>query len=127
MLADIGLKVSLCPYTNTSYWKSVYEEVEAQKPGLIDRVYLQCYAGGASNSPSQWNDYFGDVNVSMGLWCKNGNNCSSGDSPEQIQTKIQDEKGNIDGGFIWLYDDIKSCSEHGKTQSYATAINQALE
>ena len=127
MLDDLGLKVSLCPYTKNSYWQSVYSQVEAERPETIDRVYLQSYAGGAGNSPSSWNQYFGSVNVSMGLWCKNGNNCSNGDSPAEIEAKIDSEKNIISGGFIWLYDDIKSCSEHGKTQAYATAINRGLE
>ncbi|PKQ64519.1 hypothetical protein BZG02_05105 [Labilibaculum filiforme] len=127
MLADMGLKVSLCPYTKTSYWQSVYQQVEAERPGTIDRVYLQCYAGGASNTPSDWNQYFGDIDVSMGLWCKNGTNCSDGDSPASIQSRISSEKNIIAGGFIWLYDDIKSCSDFGKTQAYANAINEGLK
>ncbi|MCU4176609.1 LamG domain-containing protein [Carboxylicivirga sp. N1Y90] len=126
MLADMGLKVSLCPYTQTSYWQSVYQQVEAEKPGTIDRVYLQCYAGGASNSPSGWNQYFGDLKVSMGLWCRHGSSCNEGDSPSQIQNKISANKDNIDGGFIWLYDDIRACSNNAKTQEYATAINTEL-
>lgn len=127
MLDELGLKVSLCPYTQTAYWQSVYQKVEAERQDVIDRVYLQCYAGGAGNNPSAWNQYFGDIDVSMGLWCKNGNSCSDGDSPSEIETKLNIEKDNIAGGFIWLYDDIKSCSEYGKTQAYATAINNALK
>jgi hypothetical protein len=127
ILADMGLKISLCPYTNTEYWKSVYEQVETQKPGTIDRVYLQCYDGGAANTPSAWNQHFGNLQVSMGLWSRHGYNCESGDTPSEILSKITNEKENISGGFIWLYDDIKTCSEYGKTQAYTKAVNQALE
>lgn len=127
MLADMGLTVGLCPYNETNYWKSVYEQVEAKKPGTIDRVYLQCYAGGSSNKPSAWNQYFGQLKVSYGLWCKNGDNCSNGDNPDSIQEKITAEKNNIDGGFIWLYDDIKKCAAYGKSSSYAKAINKGLK
>ncbi|MDE5417410.1 hypothetical protein L3049_05260 [Labilibaculum sp. DW002] len=127
MLDDLGLKVSLCPYTQTSYWQSVYQQVEAERPGTIDRVYLQCYAGGSGNTQAGWNQYFGDINVSLGLWCKNGSGCNSGDSPETIKSKIATDKANVDGGFIWLYEDIQHCSDKGKTQDYATAINQGLK
>jgi len=127
MLADMGFKITLCPYTNTEYWKSVYTQVEVQKPGAIDRIYLQCYAGGAGNTPSTWNNHFGNLKVSMGLWCRHGDNCGSGDTPTEIQTKIKSEKENISGGFIWLYDDIRNCSDYGKTQAYAKAINKGLE
>ncbi|WP_421918487.1 hypothetical protein [Marinifilum sp.] len=126
MLADMGLKVGLCPYTKTEYWKSVYEQVEAKKPGTIDRVYLQCYAGGALNKPEEWNQHFGNLKVSYGLWCRNGENCQNGDNPVAIGKKISKEKANIDGGFIWLYDDIQKCKAFGKSSSYAKAINENL-
>lgn len=127
MLAEMGLKVGLCPYNETDYWKSVYDQVEAKSPGTIDRVYLQCYAGGSRNKPSNWNQLFGDLKVSYGLWCKNGDNCENGDNPSAIKEKISIEKGNIDGGFIWLYDDIQKCAAFGKTSSYAKAINEGLK
>ncbi len=127
MLDDLGLKVSLCPYTKSSYWKSVYEQVESERPGTIDRVYLQCYAGGASNNPINWNQHFGEIKVSKGLWCKHGSACNEGDSPAEIENDIRAEKTNISGGFIWLYDDIRKCSDLGNTQDYASAINKGLE
>jgi len=127
MLADMGLKVGLCPYNETEYWKSVYEQVEAENPGTIDRVYLQCYAGGAKNKPAEWNQYFGKLKVSYGLWCRNGENCQNGDNPATIGEKITSEKENIDGGFIWLYDDIQKCAAYGKSSSYAKAINEGLK
>ncbi len=127
MLADMGYKISLCPFDQTNYWKSVYSQVEAQKPGVIDRVYLQCYAGGYSNKPAIWNQHFGDLKVSMGLWCRNGNNCVNGDSPSEIESKIETDAENISGGFIWLYDDIQKCAAYGTSSSYARAINKALQ
>lgn len=126
MLNAMGLKVGLCPYTRTSYWQSVYQQVEAKQPGSIDRVYLQCYAGGAGNTPSVWNSYFGDLKVSMGLWSKHGNGCLEGKSPAQIATNISTNKECLDGGFIWLYDDIKSCTP-GQTKAYSDAINTSFE
>lgn len=127
MLANMGLKIGLCPYTNPEYWKSVYEEVEAVRPGTIDRIYLQCYDGGASNQPATWNQYFDNLKVSLGLWCRHGNNCASGDSPSVVQQKIENYKDHISGGFIWLYDDIQKCAAYGKTSSYGNAINVGLK
>ena len=63
MLADLGYKVTFVPYTRQSFWETVYRQVEAQRPGTIDRVYLQVYAGGAGNNPVSWNGSFGDLKV----------------------------------------------------------------
>ncbi len=127
MLDNLGYKIGLCPFNEITYWKSVYEQVETKKPGAIDRVYLQCYAGGSQNRPSQWNQYFGDIKVSYGLWCKNGANCKQGDNPDEILKKISSQKENISGGFMWLYDDIQKCQAYGSTSSYAKAINEGLQ
>lgn len=126
MLSDLDLKIGLCPYTRTDYWQAVYEQVEQESPGTIDRVYLQCYDGGAGNNTLSWNQYFENVKVSMGLWCKNGGNCSNGDSPSEIQSKITQNKNHLAGGFIWLYEDIQKCTAYGKTQAYANAINNGM-
>ena len=67
MLGTLGYKVSLCPYTNSSFWTGVASQANTQRPGTVDRVHLQCYAGGGGNSPnSAWN--FGTVPVHPGLW-----------------------------------------------------------
>jgi len=117
MLGSLGYKVSLCPYTNANYWKSVASQANAQVAGTVDRVFLQCYDGGAANSPcsSTWN--FGSIPVYPGLWDINY-------SPSGVQTKMTTWKNQcgINGGFMWLYDDFKNTV---KTQQYAAAINTA--
>jgi len=69
MCGTLGMKVTLCPYTNPSYWQAV-------KSGLgitVDYVYLQCYSGGQGNDPGTWNSYFGSsVPVLPGDWDQNG-------------------------------------------------------
>lgn len=118
MLADLGYKVTLCPYTSSTYWTSVAAQTNTQRPGTVDAVFLQCYAGGASNSPcsSTWN--FSGIPVYPGLWDSNY-------TPSGVQTKMAGWKVqcSIKGGFMWLYDDFKNTS---KTQQYASAINTAL-
>jgi hypothetical protein len=51
MLKDgLGVWVSLCPYTNQTFWKNV----KADLPDRVTGVWLQCYDGGAGNDPVQW-------------------------------------------------------------------------
>jgi len=127
MLADMGYKISLCPFNEADYWKAVYNQVESAQAGTIDRVYLQCYGGGYANKTYQWNALFGDLKVSKGLWCRNGDNCNNGNSPSTIKSNLGKEVNNISGGFIWLYDDIQKCAAFGNTASYADAIAKGLQ
>lgn len=119
MCAAMGMKVTLCPYTYSSFWSSV----KSQLGSIVDRVYLQCYAGGAGNSPSSWKSNMG-MNVIPGLWCLN--NASYGDSASSVQSKLTNWKSSSDGGFIWLYDDLMKLSSPNSTADYANAINSAF-
>jgi parallel beta-helix repeat protein len=128
MLIDMGFKVTLCPYTFPSFWSSVFSDINDQHPGMVDRVYLQCYAGGAGNNPSTWNNYFTGITVSPGLWCKHGDNCNEGDNPDTVHTKMSNwkETSDIKGGFMWLFDDMQACSEYYTPDEYADAINSVF-
>ncbi|HVV74383.1 MAG TPA: hypothetical protein VHI52_23325, partial [Verrucomicrobiae bacterium] len=125
MLAALGFKVTLCPYTNPAFWQNV----RSQLGSVVDAVYLQCYAGGAGNSPASWNSYFGGLKVSPGMWCAHGTGCAEGDSPASVAAAMAGWKisAGIPGGFMWLYDDMLSCSGQGKPSDYAAAINQAID
>lgn len=116
MLADLGYKVALCPYNNSTYWTSVASQTNNQRPGTVDMVFLQCYDGGASNNPCSWN--FNGIPVYPGLW-------DNGSTPATVKTKMTNWKTQcgIKGGFMWLYDDFKNTPA---TQQYASAINQAF-
>jgi hypothetical protein len=116
MLGNLGFKVSLVPYTNAGYWTSVANNTNNQRPGTIDRVDLQCYAGGASNNPCSWN--FGSIPVFPGLW-------DAEKSTSQVQSQLTTWKNNCaaKGGFIWLYDDIDNSAA---TAQYATAIRNVF-
>ncbi len=113
---------TLAPYTAVSYWQGVKNNLGA----LVDRVYLQAYAGGSGNNPASWRQWLG-MPVDPGLWSKNGSGCSAGNSPAQVGTKMSAWKSSagIPGGFMWLYDDIKKCSSSGTAADYARAINTA--
>jgi hypothetical protein len=123
MAISMGYKYfALAPYTNSGYWAGV-------KSGLgsvVDRAYLQEYAGGSGNNPASWNQALG-MTVDPGLWSRNGAGCSSGDSPSTVQSKMTawHNSAGVQGGFMWLFDDIQNCSGQGTAAEYAAAINNA--
>jgi hypothetical protein len=110
MLRDIGFKASMAPYTNSNFWRSVVTNINNQRSGTVDRVYLQCYDGGAGNNPCDWN--FGSVPVYPGLWVN--------DSKTAIRDKMTNWKNNCGskGGFIIGYD-----NENMKPAEYAAILN----
>ncbi len=126
MLSDIGFKVTLCPYTRSDYWGAVYSQVNDLRPGAIDRVDLQCYAGGGWNTPAGWSGVFGDLQVAPGLWCYPNDN---GDTPSSVASKMTNwnNSNNISGGFMWLFDDMLSHQGQYPIADYGWAINNALE
>ncbi len=115
MCADMGAKVTLCPYTNQSFWKSVAKNLG----DICDRIYLQCYDGGAGNNPADWTKLFG-TKVIPGYWCIHG---GSGDSAKSVGNKLKASKNDITGGFIWYFDDLQKLGSPNSTADYAKAIN----
>lgn len=80
-------------------------------------MHLQAYAGGSGNNPCVgWN--FGTVPVWPGLW-------DQVDTPSQVQSIMTGwhSQCGINGGFLWLYDDIVGT---GLAAQYAAAINNAV-
>jgi len=126
MLASIGYKVTLCPYTQPTFWQNVYNQLG---PGIVDEVYLQCYAGGAGNNPATWNNYFPGLKVQPGMWSKNGGGCAQGNTAAEVQAQMTNWRASagIPGGFMWLYDDMLSCTAGGTAADYARAINTAVD
>jgi len=117
MLGNLGLKSIPDAFDNNTYWESVVSEINTELPGTVDGVHLQAYAGGAGNNPCVgWN--FGTVPVWPGLWDQN-------DTPSQVQSIMSgwNSQCGINGGFLWLYDDIVGT---GLAAQYATAINNAV-
>jgi hypothetical protein len=118
MLGNLGFKVSLVPYNNKTFWTTVATNTNNQRPGTVDRVDLQCYSGGASNTPCNWS--FGSVPVYAGLWDANK-------TTAQVQSQLTTWKNScgtiVKGGFMWLYDDFDNTSG---TAAYATAIRNVF-
>lgn len=116
MLADLGFKVSVCPYTRISHWQNVVSNVNAARPGTIEDVHIQCYAGGAGNSPCTWNNYFApEINVMPGV--------EDGGSIGSKMASWNNQCG-ITGGWLWLYDDF--FGNLNTVQSYASAISNNI-
>jgi hypothetical protein len=126
MLASIGYKVTLCPYTQPTFWQNVYNQLG---PAIVDEVYLQCYAGGAGNNPATWNNYFPGLKVQPGMWSRHGGGCADGSTAAQVQAQMTSWRASagIPGGFMWLYDDMLSCTVGGTAADYARAINTAVD
>ncbi len=90
MCASAGLKSTLCPYTNPGYWQAVKSGLGAN----CDQVYLQCYSGGAGNSPATWNGYFGGLKVIAGYWDSERN-------PTFVTNMLAWKNAGAAGGFLW--------------------------
>lgn len=137
MLSDIGYKeVTFCPYMMPNFWIDCLQTIETSIPGFVTGFNLQCYSGGSGNLnylQSEWieplHHAVPNINsktfINPGLWCKHGNDCDLGMSAKEIENQFASVKDiGINGGFIWLYDDIMKCGNDPK--SYAEAIINGL-
>ncbi|MEM7151595.1 MAG: lysyl endopeptidase [Myxococcota bacterium] len=123
MLAELDYKVTFAPYNNMGFWTAVYDELEVLEPGLVDRVLLQVYAGGAGNNPANWSAAFDGLEVEAGLWSLHGGGCSQGDTPAEVQTRLEGWSGSTVGGWMWLLDDMLACDPAAPLEDYASAIH----
>jgi hypothetical protein len=114
MLGGIGYNYTLAPYTNMAYWVNV----KKQLGNLLDRVYLQCYDGGAGNDPSSWQSALGMKVVPL-VWVTNDSKPSQGTTVAQAKTKFVGWNGMsaLAGGGYWNDYDIEkmgsSYSDYG--------------
>lgn len=114
MLYDLGMKTSLAPYTRKEYWTSMATGINNLRKGAVDRVYIQCYDGGASNNPSDWN--INGITLHAGL-------TNYGSTAAAATTQMTTWKNNskVTGGFYWVYND-----ESTNLKSYAAAVNKVF-
>lgn len=125
MLSVLGYKVTLCPYMRAEgVWNPVYAQLEAYQPGLVDRIYLQCYAGGQYNYPEDWNGKFdGDLKVIPGLSISP--NDDGGKTPEEVESTLSGWKDHCGGGFIWIHQEI--LNQGYGVSNVANAVINGLE
>lgn len=116
-----GLKVTAAPYYSSGDWQAWVEFVQG-KGGTVSWLNLQCYAGGKSNNPGDWN--FIGVPIVAGT-CKSCGGPQTTCSPQDVQdlfTLWRTGEGSVSqqcwwgtpntqpqqigGGFIWAYSSI---------------------
>ncbi len=123
MLGRLGYKVTINPYTNSEYWRSVVSDINAKSAGLVDGVHLQTFAGGDGNSPcaSEWN--LGGVPVFPGI--SDQRSAPPFRSPQQTRNVMRNwhNQCGVEGGWVWIYDQIAGTGLVGK---YARAISGGL-
>jgi signal transduction histidine kinase len=93
IIANLGMKVTLCPYTAQNFWASVKSQLGTN----VDSIYLQCYKGGAHNDPASWISAFDGFKVYPGLW-------RDAETPVSVIRKMRNwqQTLGINGGFMWL-------------------------
>ena len=109
MLGGMGYKYTISPYTNTAFWISLKTQLnKGLDDPLMDRVYLQCYDGGANNDPKSWQSDLGMKVVPL-LWVTNDSKPSDGTTVSQAKSRFASwEKGNVlAGGGYWNDYDIE--------------------
>jgi hypothetical protein len=142
MLNQLRFTVTFCPFGDTDFWVECLEQLNGATPGLVSGFNLQCYAGGSGNEPGPWIEAIEaamgpkfDAKQFMrpGLWCRNGESCEDGECPKSIFEKFRSwKRSGINGGWIWMLNDIEHCRKSGACQepmdtpAYAKAIVSGL-
>lgn len=115
MCEDMGVKVTLCPYTMMDMWVQVKENLGDN----VDRIYVQCYDGGAGNVSylSTWKRAFG-MDVIPGIWASRTDLATT-------ESFLASNQKYITGCFFWLYDEMSGMKSPGSFEDYAAVVNAA--
>jgi hypothetical protein len=146
MLHELGLTVTFCPYYEPEYWAGCLKQLNGTTPGLVSGFNLQCYSGGGGNNPETWIEAIAEAMgphfdakgfVRPGLWSRHGEGqgCEEGECPDSVEETLRGWKpSGIQGGWIWLLDDVIKCEGSGSCSgqsmdvaAYAKAIVAGLE
>ncbi|KAK3900746.1 hypothetical protein C8A05DRAFT_16978, partial [Staphylotrichum tortipilum] len=109
LLGQLGYRYTISPYTVASYWAGVRAKINVGRLEgdlLLDRVYLQCYDGGAGNDPVSWQGQIGMGVVPL-LWVVNDSKPRYGVSVEQARRRFEGWRGKVAGGGYWNDYDIE--------------------
>ena len=122
MLGKLGYKVTMNPYTNSSYWTSVVPQINTKRAGTVDGIHLQTFAGGQGNNPcSGWN--FGGVPVYPGI--SDQPSAPPFLTPAQTKAAMQNwhTQCGVTGGWVWIFDQIAGTHQ---VRKYAHAITSGV-
>ncbi|KAH7134956.1 hypothetical protein B0J11DRAFT_478277 [Dendryphion nanum] len=112
VLAQLGYKYTIAPYTNQRFWVSVINEVNAgsktEADKILDQAYLQCYDGGANNDPAAWAKGLGMKVVPL-VWVTNDSKPVYGQTAAQARKKFEGwvKNGGLAGGGYWNEYDVE--------------------
>ncbi|KAI5863564.1 hypothetical protein GGS23DRAFT_567602 [Durotheca rogersii] len=111
LLGQVGYKYTTVPYINSGFWATITAQINSglQEPDLLlDRVYLQCYDGGASNNPISWQNTLG-IKVVPLIWVINDSKPSQGNTAQQARNRFANwnSQGPVAGGGYWNDYDIE--------------------
>ena len=116
MMAQLGYKTTIAPYTNRQFWQSLVTQLNQSKPGACDLILVQCYDGGAQNNPADWH-------LAEGLPIHAGRTNYQTDMATSIaQMQSWHDGGHVSGGFVWVYND-----ETWNLNQWAAAINRVFQ
>ena len=103
MLWGLGYSITLAPYTNMTYWKSLADNLA----GKVDGIHLQVYDGGAGNNPATWSTTLG-MAVDPGVWSKHGSgygrrqSCHGPEQDDELEEFRRDRR--------WLHLAVRRCA-----------------
>lgn len=112
MLGRAGYRYSIAPYTNARFWATLISQLNtgggADSRLLLDRVYLQCYDGGAYNDPAGWQGALGMRVVPL-VWVINDSKPVYGTSAAQARARFAawHQRSALAGGGYWNDYDIE--------------------
>jgi hypothetical protein len=108
MLGTMGYRYTIAPYTSSSFWSSVKTQLnKGLDDPILDRVYLQCYDGGAGNDPRSWQSTLGMKVVPL-IWVTNDSKPSQGTTAAQAKSRFSGwTKSAMAGGGYWNDYDIE--------------------
>ncbi|KAF1978389.1 hypothetical protein BU23DRAFT_223196 [Bimuria novae-zelandiae CBS 107.79] len=126
LVGKLGYKYTILPWQNVDYWATLVRELNTEalddNDELLDRVYLQCYDGGAGNDPRSWWARLGTRVVPL-VWVTNDYKPVYGSTPAQARAKFSNWKarGSVEGVEYWNDYDIE------KTKPPYAAYGDALD
>lgn len=113
----LGMKVSICPYTNQSYWSGLVSAAN-QNGTLIDIVYLQAWTGG----PQGW--VLDGINPTAGIYIDQDSQAPVTPAQAAQQFAAWAQQQTLAGGWYYNAGDIYA-NNIGSFTDYANAVQSA--